>query len=65
MSVVTAGILLIGLGFWAFAKRKTFTGPVVNLQEVDEINAGAIAMKKDHVETGQGHVQEVESEKLK
>jgi hypothetical protein len=49
MSVVTAGIFLIGLAFWFAVKRKTFTGPQVNLQLVDEINAGVIARETAHV----------------
>jgi hypothetical protein len=48
MSVVTAGIFLIGLAFWFTVKRKTFTGPQVNLQLVDEINAGVIARETAH-----------------
>lgn len=49
MSVVTAGIFLIGLAFWFTVKRKTFTGPQVNLQLVDEINAGVIARETAQV----------------
>jgi hypothetical protein len=42
MSVVTAGIVVIGLGVWLLVKRKTFTGPNVSFQMLNQINAETV-----------------------
>jgi choline transport protein len=45
MSVVAVGVFVIGLIFWYTVKRKTFVGPEVSLQLLEQINARVIHQK--------------------
>jgi len=42
---VAVGVFVIGLIFWYTVKRKTFVGPEVSLQLLEQINARVIHQK--------------------
>jgi len=56
MSVVAVGVFLIGLIFWYAVKRKTFVGPQVSLQLLEQINARVLHHEVPDQSTDTGSV---------